>query len=348
MKAADFNFDLPADLIAQEPAARRDQSRLMALDRSAQSWRHMGFLDVPELLRAGDLIVVNNTRVISARVHGRKPVTGGGVELFFLEEKAPGEWEVLLRSRRRPQPGDHVEIGDRGDQAILLADGTDGRARVRLTGPSTAEELMERLGQIPLPPYIHREKTDDPAAATDRERYQTVYARHPGAVAAPTAGLHFTPELFQRLEQRGVRRAEVTLHVGIGTFRPVVAEDVEDHVMEPERFEISPATAAAIAETRATGGRVVAVGSTSVRTLENAADGTGGVNAGSGRSALFIRPGYRFQVVDAIITNFHLPKSTLIMMMSAFAGREFILRAYAEAIRQRYRFFSYGDAMIIQ
>lgn len=348
MNTSAFDFELPPELIAQRPADRRDGARLMALERTAGTWRHLTFPAITELLRPGDLLVVNNTRVLPARVRGHKPGTGGGVELFFLEEKSPGEWEVLLRSRRRPKPGEQIAVGEAGHAVTLVEDGTDGRARIRLGEGVSAFDLMERHGQVPLPPYIRREKEGDPQAAADRERYQTVYARHPGAVAAPTAGLHFTPDLFQRLEARGIMRAEVTLHVGIGTFRPVTAEKIDDHTMEAERYDVTPETAAAIAATRAAGGRIVAVGSTSVRTLENAADENGVVAAGSGRCALFIRPGYRFRVVDAIVTNFHLPKSTLIMMMSAFAGREVMLAAYAEAIRERYRFFSYGDAMLIQ
>ena len=348
MKTADFDFALPPELIAQHPAARRDASRLMVLARGEGGVAHRHFSDLPEFLRPGDLLVVNNTRVLRARVAGRKPATGGKVELFFLEESAPGEWEILLRSRRRPRAGDRIDIGDDGSHAILLAEGTDGRARIRLAGPLSAEAVMERFGQTPLPPYIKRsEDGDQKSAAEDAERYQTVYARHPGAVAAPTAGLHFTPELLARLESGGIRRTEITLHTGIGTFRSVTAEDIEQHVMEAERYEISEQTAALIAETKRSRGRVVAVGSTSVRTLEHSAAETGEVCAGTGRTGIFIRPPFRFRAVDAIVTNFHLPKSTLLMMMGAFAGREALFRAYDAAIREHYRFFSYGDAMLI-
>ena len=347
MNTSDFDFSLPPELIAQQPAGRRDGSRLMAVDRRLGNWRHLAFPAITELLRPGDLLVINDTRVIPARVRGYKPGTGGGVELFFLEETESGDWTVLLRSRRRPVPGDRIAVGDLGPVVTLVADGKDGRAVVRLDPGLSAHDLMARHGRVPLPPYIQRDKERDPRDAEDNGRYQTVYAREPGAVAAPTAGLHFTEELLRLLETRGIRRAAVTLHVGIGTFRPVTAERIDDHTMEAERYEIAPATAAAIAATRAAGGRIVAVGSTSVRTLENAVAEDGTVRAGAGRCSLFIRPGHVFRAVDAIVTNFHLPKSTLLMMMSAFAGRELMLQAYDEAIRERYRFFSYGDAMFI-
>ena len=347
MKTSDFDFVLPPDRIAQFPAERRDGSRLMVLNRAAQSVAHRKFPDILEHLRPGDLLVVNNTRVLAARLMGRKPATGGKVELFLLEEKAPGEWEVLMRSRRRPAPGDRIDL-DGGAHAVLLADGESGRARVRLESPRPVLELIEEIGLTPLPPYISRASADPAVLASDRERYQTVFARESGAVAAPTAGLHFTPELLAELARRGIGRVEVTLHTGIGTFRPVATEEVEAHTMEAERYIVSDETARRINETRAAGGRIVAVGSTSVRTLEFASDETGRVVPGSGRVALFIVPPYRFKVVDVILTNFHLPRSTLILMMSAFAGREFLLRAYDEAIRDGYRFFSYGDAMLIE
>jgi S-adenosylmethionine:tRNA ribosyltransferase-isomerase len=347
MKTADFDFPLPEELIAQTPAPVRDQSRLMTLDRNAQAIGHRIFSDITASLRPGDLLVVNNTKVVPARVMARKPGTGGKVELFFLEEVAPNEWDILLRSRRRPKPGERIEIEGDETYALMIADGELGRARIKLVSPMSALEVMMKFGQPPLPPYIKREEAEG-GARGDQERYQTVYASKAGAVAAPTAGLHFTPELLSRLERAGVRRAEVTLHVGIGTFKPVEVENLEDHPMEPERYEISEETAELIRETKRGGGRVVAVGSTSVRTLEFSARETGEVRAGSGRANLYIYPPYNFRVVDAIITNFHLPKSTLLMMMSAFAGREFMLRSYAEAVRERYRFFSYGDAMFIQ
>lgn len=347
MKTSEFDFFLPPELIAQYPAPKRDESRLMVLNRETQTIQDMGFETLPDFLRAGDLLVVNNTKVLPARVIGHKPRTGGRVELFFLEEKKPGEWEILLRSRRRPLPGDRIDIGHDGAHAILIEDGGDGRARIKMGDGLSAFEIMAKVGETPLPPYINRTPEDADALLNDKDRYQTVYAKIPGAVAAPTAGLHFTPELMARLVRKGVRRAELTLHVGIGTFRPVSSEDIEAHVMEDERYEIPESTAEMIAETRRGGGRVVAVGSTSVRTLEHAAAADGIVRAGSGRTRLFITPPYSFRVVDAIVTNFHLPKSTLLMMMSAFAGREFLLRAYAEAIERKYRFFSYGDAMLI-
>lgn len=347
MKTSEFDFFLPPELIAQYPAPKRDESRLMVLNRETRTIQDLGFETLPDFLRAGDLLVVNNTKVLPARVIGHKPRTGGRVELFFLEEKKPGEWEILLRSRRRPLPGDRIDIGHDGAHAVLIEDGRDGRAWIRMGDGLSAFEIMAKFGTTPLPPYINRTPEDAGSLLNDKDRYQTVYAKIPGAVAAPTAGLHFTPELMAQLVRKGVRRAELTLHVGIGTFRPVSSEDIEAHIMEDERYEIPESTAEMIAETRRAGGRVVAVGSTSVRTLEHAAATDGIVRAGSGRTRLFITPPYSFRVVDAIVTNFHLPKSTLLMMMSAFAGREFLLRAYAEAIERKYRFFSYGDAMLI-
>jgi S-adenosylmethionine:tRNA ribosyltransferase-isomerase len=344
VKTADFDYKLPAELIAQHPASRRDASRMMVLHRGEGRWEHRAFTDLPGYLAAGDLLVLNNTRVVPARAYARKK-TGGKVELLFLEEIAPGEWDVLLRARRRPRPGDSVALGAEA-VVTLLEDGEMGRARVRVSAQRPIEEILEEAGEMPLPPYIQRSEDRD-QKSEDRERYQTIYARERGAVAAPTAGLHFTPEMFTRLEALGVQRAEVTLHVGLGTFRPVSAEQVEDHRMEGERYSIPAATAERIAATRARGGRVVAVGSTTVRTLETAAARGGEVVAECGRSELFIHPPYEFRVVNAMLTNFHLPKSTLLMMVSALAGRELMLRAYEEAIREKYRFFSYGDCMLI-
>lgn len=363
MKTVEFDYVLPPDLIAQHPAARRDGSRMMVLHRREKRWEHRAFSDLPEYLSKGDLLVLNNTRVVPARAYARKP-TGGKVEFLFLEEVAPGEWDVLLRARRRPRPGESVTLGAHA-VVTLLADGDLGRARVRVEAARPLAEILEDVGEMPLPPYIKRapcdpwpvprgetrasgtRSTEHGTRDTDRERYQTVYARERGAVAAPTAGLHFTPDLFAKLEAQGVGRAEVTLHVGLGTFRPVSADQVEDHRMEAERFAIPAATADKIAGARAGGGRVIAVGSTTVRTLESSAARNGAVTAESGRSDLFIYPPYDFKVVNAMLTNFHLPKSTLLMMVSALAGREFILRAYEEAVRERYRFFSYGDCMLI-
>jgi S-adenosylmethionine:tRNA ribosyltransferase-isomerase len=349
MKVADFDYELPPELIAQEPAERRDGARMLVLDRAKQTWAHRRFSDLPEYLRAGDLLIANDTRVIPARVFGRKAKegTGGKVEFLLLEETAPGVWDALMRSRRRPKVGEQVVLDEDLAVATVLEDGELGRVKIRVESALPWLEVLERIGQTPLPPYIQRKETTPERRAADKLRYQTVFAREPGAVAAPTAGLHFTPAVLDRLAGQGVDRATVTLHVGIGTFRPVSAENVAEHKMDFERWQIQEEAAAKVAAAKAAGGRVVAVGTTSVRTLESAAARPEGFGAGQGRTDLFIYPPYEFKVVDALVTNFHLPKSTLIMMISAFAGREFVLAAYREAIRERYRFFSYGDCMLI-
>ena len=345
MKTADFNFALPPELIAQHPMQRREQSRMLVVHRQSGMLEHRHFYEIPQYLRSGDLLVVNNTRVIPARVFGRKPGTGGKVEFLLLEETRPGTWDVLLHAARRPKVGARMTLGEGQAVAILLSDGEKGRATIQIECSRPWLEILEEIGVPPLPPYIKR--PDVEYRKEDTERYQTVYAKYPGAVAAPTAGLHFTEEIFQTLEKQGVGREEVTLHVGLGTFRPVEVENVEDHRMEPERYAVSEETARRIAETKAAGGRVVAVGSTSVRTLESVAAEHGRVVRCSGRSSLFIHPPYSFKVVDAMLTNFHLPQSTLIMMICALAGRELILRAYEEAVKEKYRFYSYGDCMLI-
>jgi S-adenosylmethionine:tRNA ribosyltransferase-isomerase len=343
----DFDFHLPDDRIAQEPAPR-GESRLLVLDAPpGLAERHRRVADLPQLLLPGDLLVVNDTRVLPARLYGRRLVSGEGgateeggrVELLLVEKVDDGtnEWEALARPGKKAKPGTCLRFDD-NLEAEVTARLADGRHRVRFSEP--VEPHLERLGHVPLPPYIKR--ADRPE---DRERYQTVFATRPGAVAAPTAGLHFTPEILDRLAARGVETARVTLHVGIGTFKPVTADLVHEHVMDEERYEVPEATAAAIAEARRRGGRVVAVGTTTVRTLESAADEDGTVHPGAGRTGLFIVPGYRFRVVDALLTNFHLPRSTLLMMVSAFAGRERVLAAYEEAVAEGYRFYSYGDAM---
>jgi len=345
MKTSDFDYFLPENLIAQHPAERRDGARMMVLHRATQRWEHRKFTDLAEYLRSGDIAVVNNTKVIPARIFGQKPGTGGKVEIFLLEEKEPGLWDVLLRSRRRPKPGDAMLFGDGRLTARLIQEGELGRATVRFETDRPVLEWAHELGNTPLPPYIHRESgnLDD-----DRDRYQTVFARFPGAVAAPTAGLHFTPDVLADLATRGIRHTEVTLHVGLGTFRPVSTENVEEHRMEEERYVVEEAAALAIRTARATGGRCLAVGSTSVRTLESVAAHHGDIVASEGRTDIFIRPPYTFRVADMILTNFHLPKSTLLMMMSAFATRDLMLAAYEEAVREQYRFFSYGDCMLIR
>jgi len=336
---SDFDYDLPASSIAQEPVPR-GESRLLVLDRSGPE-RHAQVLDLPRLLRPGDLLVLNDTRVIPARLFGRRAGGGGRMELLLVERASEREWEALVKPGKRARPGTAIELGP-GLAAEVVAKGEEGRYRLRFSEP--VEPHLERLGHVPLPPYIHRPDTPE-----DRERYQTVYARSPGAIAAPTAGLHFTAELLRQIEDAGIGIARVTLHVGIGTFKPVSAERVEDHRMDRERYEIGEEAAEAIRRARERSSRIVAVGTTVVRTLESAAlVGGGQVRAGGGSTALFITPGFRFQVVDALLTNFHLPRSTLLMLVSAFAGRERSLAAYEEAVREGYRFYSYGDAMLME
>ena len=332
LRTSDFDYDLPAEAIAQHPG-ERGESRLLVLGRTTQERR---FADLPDLLDPGDLLVVNDTRVIPARLRARRP-TGGRVEILLVEREGPASWWCLLRPGRSMTPGAPLAVEN--GPAVRVAERTDGR--FRLTFEEPIEPLLQEIGQTPLPPYIDR-----PVEPRDRERYQTIYAARPGAVAAPTAGLHFTPALLEALERRGVGRASLTLHVGPGTFRPVKTENPEAHVMDSERFEIPEATAEAVAAARRSGGRVVAVGTTVVRTLETAASTDGLVTAGAGRTRLYIRPGYRFRVVDRLITNFHLPRSTLLMLVCAFAGRRRTLDAYRQAIRSGFRFTSYGDAML--
>lgn len=349
MKTSDFDYDLPQELIAQAPAERRDACRMMVLHRDAQTWEHRHFADLPEYLTDKDLLVANDTRVIPARLFGTKtrPGTGGKVEFLLLEETEHNVWDALMRTRRRPAPGETIALEGGLATATLLEDGELGRCKIRVDSELPFLEVLDKIGRTPLPPYIQRKLSPAEQREADKINYQTIFAREPGAVAAPTAGLHFTPEVLAALDAKGVRRAAVTLHVGIGTFRPVTVDTVEDHRMDEERWWIPPATAAEYAACRARSGRVIAVGTTSVRTLETAAVLPGGVAEGHGRTAIFIYPPYQFRAVDAMITNFHLPKSTLIMMISAFAGRDFVLAAYREAIARRYRFYSYGDCMLI-
>jgi S-adenosylmethionine:tRNA ribosyltransferase-isomerase len=331
----DFDYELPEERIAQEPAPR-GESRLLVLDAKGPE-RHCRVRDLPGLLRPGDLLVLNDTRVIPARLYGRR---GQGKMEVLLVEKLGGiegvEWEALVRPGRRAKPG--TEILFEG-LAAEVVDKREDRYRLRFSEP--VEPHLDRLGHVPLPPYIHRPE-HRPDEAADRDRYQTVFARIPGAIAAPTAGLHFSERLLEEIAAAGIGIARVTLHVGIGTFKPVSAERVEDHRMDRERYEVGEETAEAIRRTRESGGRIVAVGTTVVRTLESSAG-----LAGSGSTELFITPGFRFRVVDVLLTNFHLPRSTLLMLVSAFAGRERVLAAYEEAIREGYRFYSYGDAMLV-
>jgi S-adenosylmethionine:tRNA ribosyltransferase-isomerase len=336
-----FDFDLPERLIAQTPLAERSESRLLVLRREDGSIRHRRFQDIVEFLQPGDVLVLNDSKVIPARLIGSKADTGAKIELLLLKQLQGDRWETLVKPAKRIKAGTKVVFGQGELVAVAEEEGEAPGGRIfRLEYDGVLMELLNRLGQMPLPPYI-KKQLDDP------DRYQTVYARHPGSAAAPTAGLHFTPELLNRIEQRGVNIAAITLHVGLGTFRPVTADRVEDHRMHAEYYEVSREAAEAVNKAKANGRRVVAVGTTSCRTLESIADDEGTVYARSGWTDIFIYPGYTFRAVDALITNFHLPKSTLVMLVSAFAGRELTMKSYREAVREEYRFFSFGDAMLI-
>jgi S-adenosylmethionine:tRNA ribosyltransferase-isomerase len=345
MNIAHFDYDLPPHLIAQQPAPERDQSRLLVLRRGGPVVAHRAFADLPELLAPGDLLVLNDTRVIPARLLGRRGGTGGKWEGLFLRETADGLWELLSQTRGRLSAAETVlvEAPPAPPLPLELVSKTPERHwLVRPHGGGATAELLARYGQVPLPPYIRKGR----AGEGDRERYQTVYARQSGAVAAPTAGLHFTPQLFERLHQRGVARAFVTLHVGVGTFQPIQVEDVTRHQVHREWGELPAATVAAVEACKARGGRVVAVGTTSVRVLETVA-ASGPLRPWCGESDLTIRPGFAFRAVDALVTNFHLPRSSLLMLVAAFTGLESMRAAYREAIARGYRFYSYGDAMLI-
>jgi len=337
VKRSDFHFDLPRELIAQQPLERRSASRLLHLPRASGPASDRLFADVPELLNEGDLLVFNNTRVIPARLFGRKE-TGGRVEVMIERLLSESECLAQLRVSKPLRPGGKILLEDGSSLRVTGREGAFFNLRCEQRGLS---EVLEAFGHMPLPPYIEREDTE-----ADRERYQTVYARVPGAVAAPTAGLHFDAATLQAIEARGVGRAEVTLHVGAGTFQPVRAERVEDHRMHAEYLEVSAGVCEAVRQTRERGGRVIAVGTTAVRSLETAAR-DGRVEPYRGDSRIFIYPGFEFQAIDGLITNFHLPESTLLMLVSALAGRQRVLEAYAHAVRERYRFFSYGDAMLV-
>jgi len=349
-----YDFSLPPELIAQRPLADRAAARLLVVRRSDGSLEHRQVGDLPDLLAPGDLVVVNDTRVLPARLIGRRAATGGRWEGLFLQAEPPGEqagsWRVLAQTRGRPAPGERVVLVDRAgrDAAELLLVGraAGGAWLVRPVAAEGVERLLERVGRVPLPGYIR----GGDAEPGDVERYQTVFARSSGSAAAPTAGLHFTTELLAALTARGIARAEVTLHVGLDTFRPITADRLDDHPMHTEWCACPPAVAAAVRETRARGGRVVAIGTTAVRTLETAARAAPPgepLVAWSGPTDLFIRPGHTFRAVDCLLTNFHMPRTTLMVLVSAFAGRDLIARGYAEAIRERYRFLSYGDAMLL-
>lgn len=361
MLVSDFDYDLPAELIAQRPLEERDAARMMVLNRKDGSIEDHEFCELPPMLRAGDLLALNNTRVFPARLLGRRKgvraqqigknnprareFLRAEIELLLCRHETGDLWHGLVRPGRKVRTGETLVFGDGELEAEVLGRGDYGLRLVRLKARSgMVEEKLERFGHIPLPPYLSR-----PDDASDRAAYQTVYARVTGAVAAPTAGLHFTDRTFRDLRERGIETCEITLHVGPGTFRPVHVERVEDHVMEAEWYQITPEAAATIERARQEGRRVIATGTTCTRVLEHAAKTNGGmVPASQGESSLFISPGFRFQVVDALLTNFHLPRSTLLMLVSAFAGREFTLRAYRHAVEQRYRFYSYGDCMLIE
>lgn len=340
MNLHDFYYELPQELIAQDPLEDRSGSRLLILDRETGKREHHIFREIIDQLHPGDCLVVNNTKVIPARLIGSREGTGGKVEVLLLKRGEDDVWETLVKPGKKARPGAKILFGDGILTGEVLEVVEDGNRKIRFRYDGIFEEILDRLGQMPLPPYItHQLK--------DKNRYQTVYAKHDGSAAAPTAGLHFTPELLQAIRDRGVRIAHVTLHVGLGTFRPVKAEQIEDHHMHSEFYMVEEEQARLINRTKAEGGRIIAVGTTSCRTLESAAGPDGMLQAGSGWTDIFIYPGYEFRLVDCLITNFHLPESTLMMLVSALAGRERIMAAYEEAVKERYRFFSFGDAMLI-
>lgn len=337
MRTSDYNFDLPKELIAQDPVEDRDSCRLLVMDRDTGAIEHRIFSDIVDYLHPGDTLVLNNTRVIPARLLGTKKDTGAGVEILLLRRRKGDVWETLVRPGKKLRPGAEVIFGDGLLRAKILEVVEDGNRLVQFYYDGIFEEVLDRLGEMPLPPYITH-KLKDP------EMYQTVYSKYDGSAAAPTAGLHFTQELLTKIKNKGVRLAYVTLHVGLGTFRPVKVDDVTQHKMHTEWYNVSPEAAKIINETHESGGRVICVGTTSCRTVESAADENGVVQDGADETSIFIYPGYKFKVMDALITNFHLPESTLIMLVSAFAGREHVLHAYKVAVEKKYRFFSFGDA----
>lgn len=340
MKTSDFYYDLPPELIAQTPLERRDGSRLLTLDKRTGETGHGHFYDLPRLLRPGDCLVMNDSRVLPARLLGRREPTGGAAEVLLLVDRGDQVWECLVRPGRKVKPGTRLSFGEGALTAEVLETLEGGNRLIRFDYEGIFLETLERLGKMPLPPYIKKELNDP-------ERYQTVYSRQVGSAAAPTAGLHFTRELLDQIQAMGVSLCYVTLHVGLGTFRPVKEDEITDHEMHAEYCMIPQETADIINRTKQTGGRVVCVGTTSCRTIESWAGEDGTLKASAGWTDIFIYPGYRFKVLDALVTNFHLPESTLVMLVSALAGREHILAAYEEAVRERYRFFSFGDAMFI-
>lgn len=340
LKKSDFYFDLPQELIAQDPLKDRSASRLLVLHRESGETEHRTFKEITDYLRPGDCLVLNNTKVLPARLLGIKEDTGAAVEVLLLKRKENDVWETLVKPGKKMKPGAKLVFGDGSLRAEVLAVVEEGNRLVRFFYEGIFEEVLDRLGEMPLPPYITHK-------LEDKNRYQTVYAKYEGSAAAPTAGLHFTEALLEKIRDMGVETAFVTLHVGLGTFRPVKAENILEHHMHSEYYEVTQETADLINRTKVNGGRVICVGTTSCRTVESASGEDGIVKAGCGNTEIFIYPGYRFKVLDCLITNFHLPESTLVMLVSALAGREHVLSAYREAIAERYRFFSFGDAMLV-
>ena len=341
MKTSDFYFDLPQELIAQDPLEDRSSSRLLVLDRETGKTEHHVFKDVIDYLNPGDCLVVNNTKVIPARLFGSKEGTEAKIEILLLKRKENDVWETLVKPGKKAKPGTRISFGDGLLTGEVIDVVEEGNRLIKFTYDGIFEEILDQLGQMPLPPYItHQLK--------DKNRYQTVYAKHDGSAAAPTAGLHFTPELLEAIKAKGVNIAHVTLHVGLGTFRPVKVEDVTNHHMHSEFYIVEEDQAKLINETKQRGGKIISVGTTSCRTLESATDDQGILQAGSGWTDIFIYPGYKFKMIDRLITNFHLPESTLLMLVSALAGKDKIMAAYEEAVKERYRFFSFGDAMLLK
>ncbi len=340
LKKSDFYFDLPQELIAQDPLEDRSASRLLVLNRKTGAVEHHTFKEIMNYVRSGDCLVLNNTKVIPARLMGVKEDTGAAIEVLLLKRRDNDVWETLVKPGKKARPGAKIVFGDGCLRAEVLDVVEEGNRLLRFDYEGIFEEVLDRLGEMPLPPYITHK-------LQDKNRYQTVYAKYEGSAAAPTAGLHFTEELLAQIEEMGVKIAYVTLHVGLGTFRPVKADNILEHHMHSEHYEVTPETAELINRTKESGGRVICVGTTSCRTVESAADENGRVQPGCGDTEIFIYPGYRFKVLDCLITNFHLPESTLVMLVSALAGRENVLAAYREAVEERYRFFSFGDAMLV-
>lgn len=341
MKTSDFYYDLPEELIAQEPLKDRSSSRLLVLDRETGEIEHKIFKDITNYLKEGDCIVINDTKVLPARLIGERVGTGAKVEILLLVRKDINTWEVLVKPGKKARPGDKISFGGGKLVAEILETIEGGNRIIKFHYDGVFENIIEELGEMPLPPYITHK-------LEDRNRYQTVYAEHDGSAAAPTAGLHFTPELIEKIQNMGVKIAHVTLHVGLGTFRPVKVDDVTNHEMHSEYYVVEKSQADIINETKKNGGRVIAVGTTSTRTLESVTDENGVIHEGSGWTKIFIYPGYKFKAIDCLITNFHLPESTLIMLVSALAGKENVFKAYEIAVKEKYRFFSFGDAMFIK